>query len=674
MASAFAELRDKEFQLAVDHECSRVLEKILCLAPDFMKIYLLKVLSEKFLTLVTHRFASHVCQTLLILSAKIIERETKGIPSVIPEEQKEGLEELPTMTELIHKIAKTLKGRWSEFSFNPFASHSLRVLVQLLHGSPLEATGKKSVRSKKSKKYMESKSGGEFKMIELTGSHLVPDSFQGLLASISNELVFELSDVVVRSSVLHSNASPLLQLMLLVSHVRGDTDTADQFADKLLLGVPSEKEIALGADKLRNAFVLTMLKDSVGSHLFEIILKAVSSAMYSRIYLVYFRRHVMELSLHMISNYAVQALIANVRSSMQLGLILEEIRVDFEKLLRINRIGIIRSVLDGCLATNSCYKEAIKGLAQAYHAETPAQQADFILMVLTSSDYQTFKQRSADFKPKYLEQGSFLLQALLSFPEPHNAIVANSLLGQPCDVLLGLAKDQVACHVLDKFLLSSTISIKAKRKLYRAFEGSLHILATDKFGSRILDNLWAIADINTKEAMVAEILPHEQLLANNFFGKFVLKNFRVEHFKRKREEWKLGEEGGEKKKDMFRDILGDEKIANIQKPVLPQILKNAVAPESLAALGVGVPTNDSPDEDSPPRPLTPTSSKEKSSKRSKSKDSGLDDILSALAAGGKKRKDDTEKKPKSERKAKRDDSELKELLVKSSKSKKKSKA
>lgn len=59
---------------------------------------------------------------------------------------------------------QTLKGRWSEFSFNPFASHSLRVLVQLIHGSPLEAAGKKSVRSKKSKKYMESKSGGEFKV------------------------------------------------------------------------------------------------------------------------------------------------------------------------------------------------------------------------------------------------------------------------------------------------------------------------------------------------------------------------------------------------------------------------------------------------------------------------------------------------------------------------------
>lgn len=55
--------------------------------------------------------------------------------------------------------------------------------------------------------------------------------------------------------------------------------------------------------------------------------------MYNRIYLVYFRSHAMELSMHMISNYAVQALIANVRSSMQLSLILEEIRADFEKLL-----------------------------------------------------------------------------------------------------------------------------------------------------------------------------------------------------------------------------------------------------------------------------------------------------------------------------------------------------
>ncbi|KAI0216288.1 Nucleolar protein 9, partial [Massospora cicadina] len=624
MASAFNEMRGNEFQLVVDHECSRVLEKLLCLAPDYMKVYMLNVLSERFLTLVTHRFASHVCQTLLVLSAKMVEKEVKGIPMAIPDDQREGLEALPSIVELIQKIAGALRGRWSEFSFNPFASHPLRVLA-----------------------------------LELTGSHLVPASFQALLAGVSKEMIFELSDVVVRSSVLHSNASPLLQLMLLVSH------TPPRGAIR--------KEILINGDKLRNAFVLTMLKDSVGSHLFEIILKVVSPAMYNRIYLLYFRGRVMELSLHMISNYAVQALISNVRSAAQLGLILEEIRPDLQKLLRINRIGILRSVVDGCLGTHSCYKEAIKAIMQAYQADTPTHHADFALLVLMSCDYNTFLERVPDPKPKYLEQGSLLLQALLRFPEPHNAILVSSLLSQPSGVLLGLAKDPVASHVLDKFLISPTVSLKAKRKLTRAFEGSLHLLATDKGGSRVLDKLWAVADISTKEAMVSELIPHEHSLANNFFGKFVLRNFRVEHYKRKREEWKLGEVGGEKRKDLFRDLLGDEKIASIQKPAPPKSFNHPTASETLGAFEPAVHSNNNPlpttkelqgdaQEVAPPVP-SKVDAKQKPSKRKLRDSDDIDSIFEALAAGSSETGKGGAPKPKKARKPKKGDAEIVKLIA-----------
>jgi nucleolar protein 9 len=51
-------------------------------------------------------------------------------------------------------------------------------------------------------------------------------------------------------------------------------------------------------------------------------------------------------------------------------------------------------------------------------------------------------------------------------------------------------------------------------------------------------------------------------LSKNFFGKYILRNCNIDHFKRKREEWEEREKGIERKKDMFKDILGDTSMAS----------------------------------------------------------------------------------------------------------------
>lgn len=108
-------------------------------------------------------------------------------------------------------------------------------------------------------------------------------------------------------------------------------------------------------------------------------------------------------------------------------------------------------------------------------------------------------------------QGVLLAQAMLKVSSPHNQIIVDrfvhlqyfvdvasyilrSLLSQPIDEQLVIARDASASRVLDTLLQSPTIPFKEKRKYVMNFIGHYHVLVDDRIGSRVGDNCWAFAD------------------------------------------------------------------------------------------------------------------------------------------------------------------------------------
>lgn len=91
-------------------------------------------------------------------------------------------------------------------------------------------------------------------------------------------------------------------------------------------------------------------------------------------------------------------------------------------------------------------------------------------------------------------QGSVLLQAILRMPEPHYAIVTDSLSSLGVEEVIKLAHNATSSRVLDAVLESATVSLKAKRAFVMSFIGSYHLLADDRIGSRVADRCWELAD------------------------------------------------------------------------------------------------------------------------------------------------------------------------------------
>ncbi|GAV99718.1 ARM repeat-containing protein [Lentinula edodes] len=102
--AALSEMRGKEKQLATDPDCSIILERMAYSMDDFVRRVFLDSLSGSFETLVKHRFASHVCQTLFSVAAETVARETMGIVAPASEAASEG--HLRTAVDLILDICK----------------------------------------------------------------------------------------------------------------------------------------------------------------------------------------------------------------------------------------------------------------------------------------------------------------------------------------------------------------------------------------------------------------------------------------------------------------------------------------------------------------------------------------------------------------------------------------
>ncbi|KAF9579668.1 Nucleolar protein 9 [Lunasporangiospora selenospora] len=565
LENVYTEVQGKELVLATDHSCSLVLEKLLRTSNDFQLRVFFDKFNGNFLKLFSHRFASHVCQTLITLCADTVEREVKAKEAkgdaggeVDPED---GV--LMSAEELILNMCRQTQEEFTALISDPFASHVLRVILYVLAGRAVTDDSSRSggVRSKKSSKYNDA-NNSKTSATNDRPTRLVPSSFTEMLRTITSTMMNGLSDSIIRSLAVHQVANPVLQLLLEV--LAKDSESAkDELVDKLLMDITRDEEPG-HSNNDRDAYVETLLRDQVGSHLLEKIVQVASPSLFQKFYSTYFRGRLVKLSFHPIANYVIQNFFVHAKNQVQLEMMVEEVLPEFGSFLKFGRPGVIRAVVEACKNVGACHKDVVKGLCTAFHTNTPVERKEFLHVVLHMETYEALMERrnsEESQKPRFHPQGAIILQLLLEYPEEHSKIVVDSFFAQKEELMYSWTMDPVGSRVIEAFLTSSALNLKVKRKILRSFLGKYHTMALDRYGGHMVDKCWAVSDIEMKEKIATELLEHEYALSQNFHGKFILRNCKIDQFKRKKEEWLEREKGIERKRDMFKDILGDALLA-----------------------------------------------------------------------------------------------------------------
>jgi len=147
------------------------------------------------------------------------------------------------------------------------------------------------------------------------------------------------------------------------------------------------------------------------------------------------------------------------------------------------------------------------------------------------------KQRRESLEP--MTQGSLLLQSVLRLDEPHNSIVLESLHSLLPDELLALACNATSSRILDVAFESSTVPLRARKRLVTSFIGQFHLLVDDRIGSRVADRCWEAADPYLKERVARSLIPHEHFLAGSHFGRYFFRKLRLPLMRRNPDQWKM---------------------------------------------------------------------------------------------------------------------------------------
>ena len=87
------------------------------------------------------------------------------------------------------------------------------------------------------------------------------------------------------------------------------------------------------------------------------------------------------------------------------------------------------------------------------------------------------------------------------------------------------------------------------------------VLCKDKHGSRVVDVLWRRSEVQRKQELAEQLIAHEDELFANYYGKIILRNCNISHYKKKQTAWQDVERATERRRELFQDIIEDQVTA-----------------------------------------------------------------------------------------------------------------
>ncbi|KAI0643707.1 ARM repeat-containing protein [Trametes meyenii] len=566
--AALTEMSGKEKQLATDPDCSTILERMIHSMDDFVRRVFMDRLSGSFEQLSRHRFASHVCQTLLAVASDTVSREVRGVFPPTPESQEEE-GELRTMTQLALDACEELLPSLSSLVLDSFASHVIRALLALLAPSVLSSVNSVpgrsanfAVRSKKSAAYKARQ--GSMKSVfgedgaEQRRTKSTPKEFRDIAARFVSALRDQLGENEVRALAANQVASPVLQMILELEAAYGEADSPGSIMDHVLVGLITQLHESSSAIAPESDYLMTLLRDPTASHLLETLVRRSPERVFDSLWQTYFVGKLSRLAVHPVANFVVAQALERVNAE-QLQAAIEELSGVSNKIVKNARTGVLRALVDRSAGLPRDAERVVELVATGFDLGSEDGKKLFVPCILSlkplgeykraveaasklaeepPKDEPRHKRRKAEDPLEPTTQGAILLQSILRSSAPGVDVSINSLQAIGIDEVIKMAHHVTSSRVLDALLESPTVSHKDKRKFVMSLLGHYHVLVDDRIGSRVGERCWAFADPYLKEKIARSVIPHEHALAGSAYGKFFSRHLALHILRRDPERWK----------------------------------------------------------------------------------------------------------------------------------------
>lgn len=311
--------------------------------------------------------------------------QTRGIIASPPVSSlsEEDASTLPTMTEIILSILTELLPSLPTLLYDPFGSHTLRVLLLLVSGQAPTAEGQSGTeRSKKSLKFRkgqgamksflapeEDASNGKGKEKEVPSARrAVPPSFAKALENMWRSLNTIDDDGPlgegIRRAAMDDVAGPAVRIMIEMEASAPGGWLKGGWADRVLCGLVEEvKDPSSSTEtrsELREEYLAGLLRHPASSPTFETLLTRGEPDVFSALWKSFFVGKLHRLAGNAVANFVVAVGIARLNQEELEETVKEVIKIGTERRgewIDNSRTGVLRSLLERATTLGACEKE-----------------------------------------------------------------------------------------------------------------------------------------------------------------------------------------------------------------------------------------------------------------------------------------------------------------------------
>ncbi|KAI1193769.1 pumilio-family RNA binding repeat domain-containing protein [Nemania serpens] len=549
LASVFAEAQGKELKLACSQSCSRLMERLILMSNTRQKKKLFGQFAGHFLNLVQHRFASHCCETLFLQSAPLVTRELGGErDDMAAEDEDENEKPLPFMEELFLLTLDELEGRLAFLMTDRFASHTLRVLLLILSGQPLDRAQTKSlIHSKKKEKISAPWKFGTEAQVD-SQLRAVPNSFNLATRKIIGDSVSGMSPTELRVLATHPTGNPVLQLLLELD-ITLNSKSADETEGMTLLWrlLPGAPASLKDATTPASDFVNSMLYDAIGSRLLEKLIIHCPGKIFKPLY-----KQILEPRMHSLLRndtacYPAICVLNRLSKEDLIGVVKRTLS-EFPKLVSLSRFNVIKALLERCQARQAYdeVKALTKRLVDECGGDTNSLVPRLCLPPLSKGDGDKQHEPLTKNRAALISHGSHLVTAMLAIPESSRKAIQSSISTLSGEQILELATSSApTSHVIVDALSTPSQNKIFHKALVTALRPHIMELANSEHGNKVVSAIVAVPSrsegislpFHLKESIMTELGEHEQELRDSFIGRRIWKNWKGDLWKNRRVDW-----------------------------------------------------------------------------------------------------------------------------------------
>jgi len=449
-----------------------------------------------------------------------------------------------------------------------FASHTLRVLLLVLSGQPLDDPAQNTlVRSRKKENIEVPQLSRRESGNSDTAPRAIPESFTTALDNLIKESIGGLDTTFLRALATHPLGNPALQSLLRLDLTHFGKARAKDVGSIISKLIPLE-QLTEGTDTA--AFVNGLLYDPIGSRLLETVVEFAPGKLFKPLYRDFFRARIGSLARNEISAYVVLRVLARLGAD-DLRAAADAILPQFPSLVERGRTAVIKTLAERCVARGldtaplaaalrtACASEdgvsfsllrllriptrptSRDGGAPGRDEGTPPPSSDPANPTPTAStSVPPQSSAHAPANPSMTLHASLLAQSLLLLPAPPlHTLIFDSLTYLEPPLYQMLATTPSTSHLLQTALLSPHATLIFRRKLISRYFGRAADLATHPAGSHLIDAVWrATVGLGfMRERLAEELAENEPRLRQSPAGRKVWRNWRMDLYKRRRADW-----------------------------------------------------------------------------------------------------------------------------------------